>query len=58
MKIPSPCISICAIDEATGQCKGCFRTTQEVGMWLYYSEDEKKALLLQLKQRAAEAAKR
>jgi predicted Fe-S protein YdhL (DUF1289 family) len=28
---PSPCISVCKIDAATGYCYGCLRTLQEIG---------------------------
>lgn len=55
MDIPSPCISICAVDEATGLCKGCFRTVDEVASWLYYSNAEKAAVMARLEQRRASA---
>ena len=31
--IPSPCIGICEMDEATGQCTGCARTRDEIKNW-------------------------
>lgn len=47
-KPASPCISVCAIDEATGFCKGCHRTVEEVASWLYYTDDEKRRVLAAL----------
>ena len=49
--VPSPCISICAIDDTTGYCKGCFRTVREVADWLYLTDDQKRAVLTQLEER-------
>lgn len=51
MGVASPCISICAIDESTGFCKGCFRTLDEVANWLYYTDEQKQALLATLAHR-------
>ena len=31
--VPSPCLSVCQMDEATGLCQGCFRTLDEIGQW-------------------------
>lgn len=31
--VPSPCNSICRIDEATGWCLGCARTLPEIAAW-------------------------
>jgi predicted Fe-S protein YdhL (DUF1289 family) len=31
--ICSPCISVCVLDEASGYCKGCWRTVQEIADW-------------------------
>ncbi len=51
MGVPSPCISICAIDEASGFCKGCYRTVEEVASWLYFTDDQKLQVLETLKAR-------
>lgn len=29
----SPCIGVCAIDEASGLCAGCWRTLGEIAAW-------------------------
>lgn len=31
--IPSPCVGVCSMDEATGFCQGCFRTIDEIRQW-------------------------
>lgn len=31
--VPSPCMSVCQMDEATGLCQGCLRTLDEIGAW-------------------------
>ena len=32
-RVPSPCISVCRIDDATGLCVGCLRTLDEIAAW-------------------------
>lgn len=49
--VASPCISICALDETTGFCKGCLRTSQEIANWLYYSDVQKLQVLELIAQR-------
>jgi uncharacterized protein len=29
----SPCINVCAIDQASGLCRGCRRTVDEIARW-------------------------
>ena len=31
--VPSPCVSVCRMDAATGWCEGCFRTLDEIAEW-------------------------
>lgn len=31
--VPSPCVSICELDERSGSCKGCYRTLREIAAW-------------------------
>jgi hypothetical protein len=33
MPVPSPCISVCTIDQHTGLCAGCLRTLDEIAAW-------------------------
>jgi predicted Fe-S protein YdhL (DUF1289 family) len=32
-RVPSPCISVCRIDDASGLCVGCLRTLDEIAAW-------------------------
>ena len=31
--LPSPCISVCRMDAASGLCEGCMRTLDEIAAW-------------------------
>ena len=42
--VPSPCISICKMDAATGLCSGCRRTIDEIAGWSRYSDAEKRVI--------------
>ena len=48
---PSPCISVCAIDEKTGWCLGCARTIDEIRDWLIMTPEQKQELLAVLNER-------
>jgi uncharacterized protein len=50
--VPSPCISVCRMDAATGLCEGCFRTLDEIADWGMASDDSKRALWQTLVRRA------
>jgi predicted Fe-S protein YdhL (DUF1289 family) len=54
---PSPCVSICQLDEATGYCIGCLRTIDEIRDWIILLPDERHAVLARIAERRA-AAKR
>jgi predicted Fe-S protein YdhL (DUF1289 family) len=42
---PSPCISVCQIEESTGWCLGCRRTIDEIRDWIIMSPEERQRLL-------------
>lgn len=42
--VPSPCISVCEMDEATLSCKGCFRTLAEISQWSRLLDADKLAV--------------
>ena len=42
--VPSPCISVCRIDAATGLCIGCARTLDEIAAWSTFDDDERRAV--------------
>lgn len=44
----SPCILICAIDDATGYCFGCGRTRTEIGAWTSITSEERRAIMRDL----------
>jgi predicted Fe-S protein YdhL (DUF1289 family) len=41
------------LDAATGWCKGCFRTIEEIAGWTAYSAQEKRAVIVRVKERRA-----
>ena len=51
--ISSPCILVCAIDDTTGFCFGCGRTSDEIGMWTNFSENKRQDIMSGLEARLA-----
>lgn len=49
--IPSPCVSICVLDD-NDICTGCQRTGKEISYWGKMNNDERRAVLQQVAQRA------
>ena len=47
--IKSPCINICTT--RGNMCQGCYRTTEEIGGWVKYSDEEKKEVLGKISER-------
>ena len=43
--VPSPCISVCQVDDASDLCIGCFRHVDEIRDWPILSAAEKQAVL-------------
>ena len=41
----SPCILVCSIDMTTGYCFGCGRTRDEIGGWMSYSDQQRRAIM-------------
>lgn len=54
--VPSPCVSVCQMNAARGQCEGCFRTIDEIAHWGLFDDDEKRTVLAQLPARRAAAS--
>ncbi len=48
--VQSPCISVCALDE-NDVCTGCFRTLREISDWSEYSNDKKRDVVSEARQR-------
>jgi predicted Fe-S protein YdhL (DUF1289 family) len=51
MTVPSPCINVCEMDAASGYCRGCARTIDEIIAWGRLDDDAKRAVWKQLPQR-------
>lgn len=54
-EIKSPCIGICAIDDLSGLCAGCYRTLDEIQGWWDMSPDAQKNLLVEIEERQLQA---
>jgi predicted Fe-S protein YdhL (DUF1289 family) len=42
--VPSPCTSVCKIDDATGLCAGCLRTLDEIAAWSVLDDAQRRAV--------------
>ncbi|MEW6343230.1 MAG: DUF1289 domain-containing protein [Pseudomonadota bacterium] len=42
--VPSPCINVCRMDQASGWCEGCLRTIDEIRGWSSYDDATKRAV--------------
>lgn len=42
--VPSPCINVCTMNEATGWCDGCLRTIEEIADWSSFDDDMKRTV--------------
>jgi len=47
-EVASPCISVCELDPATGLCRGCLRTLDEIAAWSVLDANGKRAVLAAL----------
>ncbi len=52
MALQSPCTGVCQIDDRSGYCVGCKRTTTEITQWPFASDAEQAAILAELPERA------
>lgn len=50
---PSPCISLCQMDPASGLCRGCLRTLDEIVQWGQAGDDFKRAVWEEIARREA-----
>ncbi|MCY3624459.1 MAG: DUF1289 domain-containing protein [Candidatus Dadabacteria bacterium] len=53
-KTNSPCNGICIMDEDTGLCVGCLRTSDEIAGWEDYSDEQRAEVMREITQREAE----
>ena len=42
--VPSPCINVCRMDDASGWCEGCLRTIDEIVAWGGMADADKRAV--------------
>lgn len=47
--VPSPCLRMCHLDQASGLCTGCGRTLDQIGRWGLMAPAERAAVLLRLR---------
>jgi len=55
IKVPSPCISVCQMDDLSGVCVGCYRTRDEIATWGSMDQGDQILLLDVLRDRRAKA---
>lgn len=48
---PSPCISLCKMDQDSGLCQGCLRTIDEIIRWSAADDDFKRAVWAEIRRR-------
>jgi predicted Fe-S protein YdhL (DUF1289 family) len=51
--VPSPCVKVCMLDRASGLCRGCLRTIDEIADWVEMTADQKRATLARIEERRA-----
>ncbi len=49
--IVSPCIGVCAMNDTTGFCMGCYRTVDEIREWWNMTDEEREKVMGNLDQR-------
>jgi predicted Fe-S protein YdhL (DUF1289 family) len=47
----SPCVGVCELDQASGLCRGCLRTLQEIARWGGLSAVERRMIKASLAER-------
>lgn len=55
-EVSSPCISVCVLNDSD-ICEGCYRSAQEITDWGISSNEQKMAVMLNVKQRHKELNK-
>lgn len=56
--VSSPCVNVCQMDAATGWCRGCARSLDEIAGWGGAPEGVQRRILEQLPARRAEMVRR
>lgn len=50
--VPSPCQSICVMDQPSGWCTGCLRNINEIAAWGGLGDEPKRQIWAQIERRA------
>ncbi|MDB5732140.1 MAG: hypothetical protein JWQ03_2035 [Variovorax sp.] len=50
--VPSPCVSVCRMNAASGLCEGCWRTIDEIAGWSRMDDAGKRAVWRHIERRA------
>ncbi len=56
--VPSPCMSVCRMNEHTGLCNGCWRTIDEIRAWSLSDDDTRRQMWTLIEQRAKALAQK
>ena len=51
MIVKSPCINVCKLNPKKKLCEGCLRTSDEISNWSKYTENKKRSIIANLKNR-------
>jgi hypothetical protein len=54
--VPTPCMSVCMMDDALGLCQGCLRTLDEIAQWGDSDEALRREVWARIGARAAQHA--
>lgn len=54
--VESPCVGICAMNDDTGFCEGCYRTIDEIRDWWDMQPGQQRSLLESLAERQMSCA--
>jgi predicted Fe-S protein YdhL (DUF1289 family) len=44
-EVKSPCVGVCAMDDLTNFCQGCYRTLEEIQQWWDLDNVQKKIVV-------------
>jgi uncharacterized protein len=50
--VPSPCVSVCRMDAASGLCEGCCRTIDEIAAWSALDVEARRAVWQRIAERS------
>ena len=51
LNVPSPCISVCRMNQESWLCEGCYRSIEEIRQWGAASDADKKGIWARIEQR-------